>query len=83
MDVSLTVIFELIKTTSLGQWSRINDNCWQSCWTQGGRCSYCESNYNFLRGYCCRGDGTGGNGDCPQSAINLAPSDYHACVGLS
>ena len=56
-------------------------NCWHDCEQKGGACDVCNSGNQ--QGYCCRGDGAAGNGDCPQSAINAIPMDaqnYHTCV---
>ena len=56
-------------------------DCWHACDKKGGACDVCS--IGSAQGYCCRGDGTAGNGDCPQSAINAIPmntQNYHTCV---
>ena len=56
-------------------------NCWNDCDKVGGTCDICS--VGSAQGYCCRGDGQAGNGDCPQSAINAIPmntQNYHTCV---
>ena len=65
---------------NLGEWNVKYGDCYSQCGLKGGTCSYCNNGY--LEGYCCRKDGYGGNGDCPQSAIQSIPNDkkYHLCV---
>ena len=56
-------------------------HCWEPCDEKGGACDACNSGNN--QGYCCRGDGIGGNGNCPAAAINAIPDDTqvtHICV---
>ena len=61
--------------------------CWNQCGQQPGSCEYCSD--GSQQGYCCRKDGmAGGNGDCPQSALDGIPDDTdsfmwsnkHLCV---
>ena len=65
---------------NLGEWNVKYEDCYSQCGLKGGTCSYCNNGY--LEGYCCRKDAYGGNGDCPQSAIQSIPNDkkYHLCV---
>ena len=56
-------------------------NCWHPCEQNGGLCDACNSGNQ--KGYCCRGDGAAGNGDCPVAAIAAIPDDsqnFHMCV---
>ena len=63
-----------------GNWiAEIGKSCWGVCGSKGGSCQKC--NRGSLKAYCCRGDGTGGNGDCPSSALNSLKSVHmHICV---
>ena len=72
--------FNTIKPISAWNADPVFD-CWHSCDTKGGTCDACNSGNK--QGYCCRGDGVAGNGDCPAAAIDAIPDDiqnYHMCV---
>ena len=59
--------------------AEMGNSCWDACGSKGGSCQKC--NRGSQKGFCCRGDGIGGNGDCPLSAINFLRSIHtHMCV---
>ena len=71
----LYIVFEL----DLKQWTSLqNDDCWYTCGNKGGSCDFCKS--GSQKGFCCRKDGEGGNGDCPTSAIQIMPNTHHICM---
>ena len=65
-----------------GEWVIEDKRCWFfHCGSKGGACDFC--NNGSQKGYCCRKDGIGGNGDCPKYAIDAIPHSigpHHTCV---
>ena len=60
------------------EWIAKNEDCWYKCGLKGGSCDYC--NEGSQKGYCCRKDGQGGNGDCPTHATDSISAAHHVCV---
>ena len=55
-----------------------NEDCWGNCGSKGGSCNYCKRENQV--GYCCRKDGLGDNGDCPESAMDFISVAHHVCL---